>query len=290
MSFISVESLKQGVDALESLGESAQILAGGTDVMIQIERDEIKPSTLLHIGRLAELTKFYNDKNLKIGALVSHSKLAESMSSLGYPSIAEAAATVGGWQTQSIGTIGGNVCNASPAADVVPPLLVHDSTITLVSANGKREIALDDFILGRRVTARRPDEILTNLTLVQAGKKSGDVYLKVGRRSAMEIAIVGIAVRLDFDVKGVVERARIALASVGPRSMRVRQAEEVLEGIKPDREVLDESAARILDAVSPIDDLRGSEGYRRKVIPRLLRRAVEMCGERAGTVLSIKGA
>src|SRR5439155_27359274 len=114
------------------------------------------------------------------------------------PERVESAATGGGRQTQNIGTVAGNVVNASPAADLAPPLLVADASVTLASATGARELPLDDFVLGRRTTDRRPDELVTRVALEPLGPRAGETYLKIGRRSAMEVAVVGLAARLAF--------------------------------------------------------------------------------------------
>ena len=200
----------------------------------------------------------------------------------GHDAVVESAATVGGLQTQAVGTIGGNVCNASPAADTLPALLVHDARLTLRSSTGSRTVALADFLVGRRATTRRPDELLTEITLTTPGERSGDVYLKVGRRSAMEVAIVGLAMRLAFDPDGTVTEARIAVASVGPRPMRSTDAEAALVGGPLGPDPIRAAAEALLRDIAPIDDVRGSAEYRRRVIPGLLDRAAERCSRRAG--------
>ncbi len=289
MEFRSAATIDEALDALQQLGDTAQVLAGGTDVMIQLARRELRPQTLVHIERLEELKHLRVNGGVRMGALVTHARLAAGALPAGYAAIAEGARTVGGWQTQAVGTIGGNICNASPAADVVPPLLVHDAVVTLRSTAGARELPLDQFLLGRRATARRPEELLTTIALAPAAKRSGDVYLKVGRRAAMEIAIVGLAMRLAFDQAGAVAEARIAIASVAPKALRLLAAETALQGRALDRRGLDASAAALLEGISPIDDIRASAAYRRRVIPRLLQRAAQHCAERAGVPTALEG-
>lgn len=280
----SVDSFGEALQVLAAEGGDCQVLAGGTDVMIQLQRREIDPPLLLHIERLAELRGICGDgAAVTLGPLVTHRQLAVGALGARYRAIAEAAATVGGLQTQSIGTIGGNLCNASPAADTVPALLVHDAEVTLQSASAQRTMAADDFIVGRRATRRSPDELLTGITLAAPPLRTGDTYLKVGRRGAMEVAIVGLAVRLSFDEAGLITGARIALASVGPRPVRAPEAEAALTGRRPgDKESVRAAALAALDRTHPIDDVRGSADYRRRVIPGLLQRAVEVCAKRAG--------
>lgn len=277
----AVESLDAALDFLAGHGDGCQVLAGGTDVMIQLSRGQISPSALLHIERVAELRQHTINGGASLGALVTHRELAKGRLGSRFRSVAEAAATVGGLQTQSVGTIGGNVCNASPAADTLPALLVHDAELTLRSASGSRQVGLQQFLTGRRTTQRRADELLTEIRLPVPQGRTGDVYLKVGRRSAMEVAIVGLAMRLNFDTDGTVTQAAVALASVGPRPLRATGAEQALIGSRLEHEALVAAGAAALVEISPMDDIRASAGYRRRLIPGLLVRAAQTCRQRA---------
>lgn len=277
-----VTDTEQALEALAEHGSAAQPLAGGTDVMVQLSRNEISPEVLVPIHELAELSTVETNGGVRVGALVTHETLANGALGPAYRSVAEAAHTVGGWQTQAVGTLGGNICNASPAADTLPPLLVHDAEVELRSRTGSRSLGLDEFLVGRRETLRTPDELLVSVGLAPTALRSGDVYLKVGRRSAVEVAIVGLAMRLDFDEDESVSQARIALASVAPVPLRVRTAEALLEGEALDGPLLDDVSAAVLGAISPIDDLRASASYRRLLVPGLVRRAAGICARRAG--------
>lgn len=282
MELHSVDTIDAALDVLAARGEGCQVLAGGTDVMIQLARGEITPASLLHVERIAELRGIEANGAVHLGALVTHRELAKGVLGDRFRSVAESAATVGGRQTQVVGTIGGNVCNASPAADTLPALLVHDATVTLRSRATSRTVPLQEFLVDRRATTRASDELLTGLWLGDPGEGSGDVYLKVGRRGAMEVAIVGLAMRLSFDAAGSVIEARVALAAVGPRPARSTGAEDALVGgpLAPDRLVA--AAAAVLLDITPVDDLRGTADYRRRVVPGLLRRAAGICAQRAG--------
>lgn len=281
MEFTAVDTLDDALAELARQGERCQVLAGGTDVMIQLSRGEITPAALLHVERLAELRGVAANGGTRVGALVTHRRLATGELGPGYRAVAESAATVGGLQTQVVGTIGGNVCNASPAGDVLPALLVHDAELTLRSTRGVRTVPLTEFLVGRRTTTRAPDELLIEVALAAPAPRTGDVYLKVGRRSAMEVAIVGLAVRITLDEVGTVTDARVALASVGPRPFRSAGAEDALAGGTGDPEAPAAAARALLSDMTPIDDVRGSADYRRRVVPGLLARAVGICTERA---------
>lgn len=283
MEFRAARSMDEALACLADVGDEAQIVAGGTDVMIQHMRHEIDPSVLLHIGRLNGLDGIAENGALSFGALTTHRDLAtDPLVVAALPALADAASTVGGWQTQEVGTLGGNLCNASPAADTVPPLLVADAHAELRSATGTRRLSLDEFLLGRRKTARLPDELLTSITATPLGDRSGEVYVKLGRRSAMEVAVVGLAVRLVFDAAGTVTSARIAACSVAPRPYRATGAERVLAGSRLDDEALAEAGRALVDSAAPIDDARASADYRLRVLPGLLARAVVTCRHRAG--------
>ena len=283
MDFRSYESESEALALLAEFGDDAQILAGGTDLMIQYQRGEINPSLLVHIGRIDELRGIRFDGSMSIGALTTHRQLStDERIRRHFPALAEAAATVGGWQTQQAGTVGGNVCNASPAADTAPPLLVSDAIAHLASSRERRSIALDEFLLERRRTARRPDELLTSVELVPPPSNTGEVYLKVGPRQAMEVALVGLAVRLTLaDDSATVTDARIAACSVGPRPFRAAGAEAALIGSRLEAGVVAEAGYLLTRAAQPIDDVRATASYRLRVLAGLLGRAVEMCLTRA---------
>ena len=284
-----VTTTEEALDTLAEFGDAAQPVAGGTDVMIQLSRNEISPDLLVPIHELGDLATIETNGGVQVGSLVTHESLAKGALGSSYRSVAEGAMTVGGWQTQTVGTLGGNVCNASPAADTLPPLLVHDAEVHLRSKTESRSLSLDDFLIGRRETVRRPEELLVSVSLAPVAERSGDVYLKVGRRGAMEVAIVGYAMRLLFDDDETVSEARIALASVAAVPVRARAAEGLLEGRALDGSLLADVSEAVLDAVDPIDDLRASARYRRRLIPGLTRRAAAICAQRAGVSTEMEG-
>jgi carbon-monoxide dehydrogenase medium subunit len=283
MEFHSASTVEEAVALLAERGEDARVLAGGTDVTIQRLRGEIDPAVLLFVGPIAALEGVSGNGETRIGPLTTHLTLRSHPRIVDRaPALAEAAATVGGWQTQAVGTIGGNVCSASPAADTAPPLLAAGAEFELTGPGGVRSVPAEGFFLGRRQTARRPDELLTAVTLPDRPAGTGEVYLKVGRRSAMEVAVVGLAVRLTLDPAGTVERARIAACSVAPRPFRATGAESILLGSHLEEEAVDEAGRALAAAASPIDDARASAGYRMAVLPRVLARAVRTAASRAG--------
>jgi carbon-monoxide dehydrogenase medium subunit len=279
--FISPATTDEALATLHELGSSATVLAGGTDIMVQLQAGEIQPETLLHIGNLDDLRGIKQGKTVGIGSLVTHHRLAtDAELSARLPALTEACSTIGGWQTQEVGTLGGNVCNASPAADTIAPLLVADASITLASTGGTRSMPLAEFVLGRRSTAARPEELLTRLDISPCDAGTGEVYLKVAPRTAMEVAVVGLAVRISM-TDGSVTDARIAAAAVAEVPFRSAAAEHALIGSRLEPEAVEEASRLLAAEAEPIDDARASASYRRMVLPRLLGRAVDIAKSRA---------
>jgi carbon-monoxide dehydrogenase medium subunit len=289
MRFQSVETLEDALDALAQAGDEIQILAGGTDVMVQTQQGEISPRALLHIERIESLRSAEtSDGHVTLGALVTHRLAAKDKEiGKGLPALAEASATVGGWQTQEVGTIVGNVVNASPAADTIPTLLNAACVVRLASAEATREEALSDFLVGRRQTTRRSDELATALQLEPIGPRTGEVYIKVGPRSAMEVALVGLAVRLTIAPDNhTVEDARVAVCSVAPVPYRAKEVESILIDSTLNEDTVAEAGRALELSADPIDDPRATAAYRRRILAPLLKRAADQARSRAleGTV------
>ncbi len=283
MDFRRTDDIEEALASLAELGSDAQVLAGGTDVMIQLQRGELDPGTLVHIERVDSIGEITENGRLTVGALATHLELSRHPVLLDrYPSISYSASLVGGWQTQAVGTIGGNVCNASPAADLLPPLLVHGARVLVASQDrGEREVPLADFVVGRRSIAREPDELVTGFSLDPVEEGTADSYRKVGRRGAMEVAIVGVAVRLSVDSEATIKEARVAVCSVGPVPFRATAAEESLIGLTADSDEVAAAGQLLLKQSQPIDDARATARYRTMVLPRVFESVVTDCYLRA---------
>jgi len=285
MRFERADSVDSVLQALAADGADVTPLAGGTDVMVQMQRNELHPQRLLHIEPIRDLAQIRSENgHHEIGALVTHDDLVRNYAE-SLPAVAAAAATVGGWQTQSVGTIGGNVVNASPAADLPPVLLAYDARVELASSQGTRQIDLDEFLVDRRQTQRRPDELLTSIRIDANADGTGDAYVKIGRRTAMEVAIVGVGARLRVD-DGVLHDVRLGVAACGPRAFRARGVEDALEGFTltdgtVPSDALADASARVFEDASLIDDVRASANYRRAVLPRAVAAAISQSIGRA---------
>jgi CO/xanthine dehydrogenase FAD-binding subunit len=269
---VSPTTLSQALE-LMALG-GYRPLAGGTDLMVQLEADVIeRPAAVLDLWRLGELRGVaYDGYDVTIGALTTWTELrASPVIRARLPALAEASATIGAAQIQNRGTIGGNICNASPAGDSLPVLLAVDATFELGSAAGEREVQAREFWTGYRQTALRPDELLLRVRFpVERGRHTR--FRKVGTRAAQAISKVVLALSYRTDDGPRWHDVRLALGSVAPTTIRAPRTEAVLEGAHPSEPIADEATAVLATEISPIDDVRSTADYRRSVAARVLHR------------------
>lgn len=281
LEFLDPRDLEEAHAFLERYGESATVLAGGTDAVPALLRGEVAPQAFLHIRHIQGLSGVAAADRTVVGATATHRQLAcDEHVSREHTAIAEAARTVGGRQTQNVGTIGGNVVNASPAADLMPALLVGDATVRLASRDGARELPLHEFVTGRKETCRHDNELLTHISLQRPGPRTGETYLKLGRRGAMEVALVGVAARLSCSEDGTIEDARLAVCAAGPKAFRI-SAEHLLVGTRGEDDVTREVVAAAEAEAKPIDDVRSPADYRKRVLGHLIRQAIATSQQRA---------
>jgi CO/xanthine dehydrogenase FAD-binding subunit len=263
---------------VQSLGQhSAQILAGGTDFYPAL--GEKQPTgTLLDITALKEIKGIATERDsYRIGGLTTWSELVAAPLPRCFDALKSAAREIGGIQIQNRGTIAGNLCNASPAADSVPPLLALDAEVELVSSRGIRRIPLSGFILGNRKTARAPDEILTSVIVPRGIEDAASVFLKLGARRYLVISIAMVAAVVSVGEDGQIRDARIAVGSCSARAQRLGELEAALVGA-PVGSGLDAIAlTEHLAALSPIDDVRATAAYRGEAALTLVRRVLNLC-------------
>lgn len=271
-------SLAEALEMKKSYGERAKVLAGGTDFLVLLKDQKLKAEVVMSLRGIRELNFIRHEegKGVTLGALATHGAVAASpIIRQRFPDLAEACVQVGAVQVQNLGTVGGNLCNASPAADAAPPLLLMDASLILASARGERRISIHDFFQGPRRTVLQADEILKEIFIPQIPGRRGATYLKLGRRKAMEIAIVGIGVAIHLNGSDqVVSDCRIALGSVAPTPLRARHGEEILRNQEIRDELIEEAAEVAAEEASPISDVRASREYRLDMIRVLCRRAI----------------
>lgn len=268
--FARPTTLDQAVGLLSS--QPWCVLAGGTDVYpAHVDKPLTEP--ILDISGLSDLRSIaYEDGAWRIGGLATWTDIVNAELPPAFDGLKLAAREVGSVQIQNVATIAGNLCNASPAADGVPPLLTLDAEIELTSAVGKRVLPLSDFITGYRATARRDDELVTAVLIPDAGAAGTGVFQKFGARKYLVISIVMAAVRLQAR-RGQVTEARVALGACTPVAVRLFELEEALIG-----RGLNEAAATVslqhVRKLAPIDDVRATADYRREAALELVRRAI----------------
>jgi carbon-monoxide dehydrogenase medium subunit len=272
-------SLHEAVEMGARFGADGRFLAGGTDLIIQIHRGKVAPRHVVSLHRVPGLDGIAVNGAVTLGALVTHRALERHPAfQEGLRGLVEGAEVIGGHQVRNVATVGGNIVNASPAADVVPVLLALGAAVTCASPGGERTLPLDAFLLGPGQTARRPDELLTTVRFPAPAERSATAFLKAGRRKAMEISVVCVAARVTLD--RALERcldARIVLGAVAPTAWRARSAEEALAGRAPADEALREAGRLAAAGCRPISDVRASARYRRHLVEMLVPRALARC-------------
>jgi carbon-monoxide dehydrogenase medium subunit len=278
-------SLSEALEMKRDYGERAKVLAGGTDLLVLLKDRKLKAEAVMSLDRLREIDfiRLEEGRGIRMGALVTHGEVAASpIIRQRLPDLAEACSQVGAVQVQNLGTVGGNLCNASPAADAAPPLLLMDAVLTLASTRGERSISIHDFFLGPRRTVLQPDEILTDIFVPQLTGRRGATYLKLGRRKAMEIAIVGVGVAVHLNGSDrVVSECRIAMGSVAPTPLRARRGEAIFSNQEIRDELIEEAAEMAAEEANPISDVRATRDYRLDMIRVLCRKAAREALARA---------
>lgn len=249
----------------------ARLVAGGTDVMVRLREGKIAPPALVSLSRVEELARVSVGDAVEIGAGVRVADLCAGEVAAALPVLAQAARRLGSPQIRTVATLGGNLCNASPCADLAPPLLVCDAAVRLASARGERTLPLADFFVGPRASALAPGEILRSV-VVPRHERARAVFLKKGR-VRMDIAIASVAVLLERTGDRCT-RARVAAGSLAPTPLRLRAVEAVLEGAKLDEQTFARARAEAEREVRPISDVRASAEYRRHLAGALTARGL----------------
>jgi CO/xanthine dehydrogenase FAD-binding subunit len=275
MAYFRPRSLSEAVEALRSSG--GQILAGGTDFYPALGDRPVR-APVVDITAVSEIRTIEILPNeIQIGGGATWTQLLAASLPRAFDALKLAAREVGSVQIQNRGTVAGNLCNASPAADGIPPLLALDAEVELVSSHGTRRMPLDDFVLGNRKTAREPGEILARVIVPREEESAASAFLKLGARRYLVISISMVAVILATEQSGKVRTARVAVGSCAARAQRLRELERELPGQDARRGLGGIVVARHLAALSPIDDIRSTAEYRRDASLTLIRRAIEAC-------------
>ncbi len=282
--YVAPRTLDEAVRAFAASAGAGRILAGGTDLLVQMRNGVVAPGTIVDIKKIGELTSIEETKEggFRIGAAVSGAVLREHPKvSTVWPGVVEATNLIGSTQVQGRATPGGNLCNGSPAGDSVPAMVAASAIVTIQGPNGRRELPVEKVPKGPGRLNLEPGEIVVSFTLPPRPKGSSDAYLRMIPRTEMDIAVVGCGVSLTMD-KGTCTAARVGLGAVAPTVLLVEEAAKALIGSKLDEAALAKAAAACSAACRPIDDKRGTIAYRTKVAGVLLKRTALIAAERAG--------
>ena len=276
MNFAAPKSIAGAIKLLANNKGRTKVIAGGTDLLVQLRTGRIKPELIIDIKNIKETSQIRKEKTgVRIGAAVPGAMLGENdYVKTNWPGVVEALELIGSTQIQGRASLGGNLCNGSPAADSVPALIVNNAICRIASPNGNRDVKVEHFTKGPGKTALRKDEMLISLFLPNRPIKSSSAYLRLIPRTEMDIAVVGAAASLTLDEKDKCLAARISLGAVAPRAILVKGAEESLLGKEINEEVLVDLMFACEKACNPINDTRGTIEYRTKVAGVLAKRSV----------------
>jgi CO/xanthine dehydrogenase FAD-binding subunit len=281
--YVAPESVTDAVKALGQAKGAAQLLAGGTDLLVQMRGGRLRPQLIIDIKKLPGITQIKADGGgFLIGAATSGAVLGEHEAlRKAWPGVVEAANLIGSTQVQGRASLGGNLCNSSPAADSVPALIAAGAICIIAGPAGTRELPVEKIQASPGKTTLAPDEILLAFKLPPRPARSSDAYLRLIPRTEMDIAVVGCGVSLTLDAGGTCTAARIGLGAVAPTTLLVEAAGAALIGTKLDDAAFTKLDAAITAAAKPISDKRGTAEYRTRIACVLARRAATIAKDRA---------
>ncbi|MCP4470063.1 MAG: xanthine dehydrogenase family protein subunit M [Gammaproteobacteria bacterium] len=273
--FITATSLDQGLEIKRERGTEARVIAGGTDLILKMRDKVLSPSVLIDLRRASLDGVTLSGEYLGLGASLSVSGVIENADiAQMFPALAAACKEFAGPPIRNRATLAGNIVNASPAADLVPPMIAYDADIVLRSSAGERILPLAEFFVGPGQSVIEPDEILTEIRLPLTSAATAATFIKLGQRRSMTISQVNLATRLSLDEQGKVSTARIVLGAVAPVPMRAVAAEAMLTGEELSEELLGAAARKAREEAMPISDFRASRAYRLQMTEVLVRRAL----------------
>lgn len=283
--YVRAASVEDAVARLAANGGQAYVLSGGTDLIVQLREGRRSARVVVDVKGLPEFDELSYDPGmgLLIGAATPCWRIAaDAAIAATFPGLVEAISLIGGVQIQGRASIGGNLCNASPAADSIPALIVHAAVCEIAGPSGRRSLSVEEFCVAPGRTALQPGELLVRIFVPPPAPHSGAAYLRFIPRNEMDIAVVGAGAAVTLDSRG--ERfvaARIALGAVAPTPLYVAEAGAALVGQPVSPDAIAEAARLAREATRPIDDLRGTAAQRRHLSGVLVRRALERAVERA---------
>ena len=285
--YLSPNSIEEALSLLARYGPKAKVIAGGTDLVPRMKWGEIRPEVVMGINQIPGLAEIqFDDKNgLSLGALCKIGAIERSdIIRKNYPILAQAASVLGSTEVRNLGTVGGNLCNAAPSADMPPALLALGARAIIASGKEEKVIPLEDFFVDAKKTLLGNGELLIRLEIPPMKPNSAGEYIKFGKRKAMEIAMIGVAALITLDpASHTCKEARLGLATAAPTPIRAKEAEGVLTGKKLDDELIESAAVTASREASPRTSWRSTEEYRRELIRVLTRRAIQKSLQKIGS-------
>jgi carbon-monoxide dehydrogenase medium subunit len=276
-------TVAQAVTMLKRHGEKARPLCGGTDLLIQLRAGVRRPDYIVDLKHIKELRqiKFDAKKGVRLGAAVPCIEVFESEAMRKhYPGLTEAAHLIGSLQIQNRASVGGNLCNGSPAADTTPALIAVGAKARIAGGRAPREVAVEDFVISPGRTVLKPGEILVEFVISAPKPHTSDSYLRFIPRNEMDIAVVGVGTSITLD-GDIVKAARIGLGAVGPTPIYAARASESLIGKKLDRAAIEAASQFAIEVATPIDDMRGTAEFRKHIVGVLTQRTIQIAADRA---------
>jgi carbon-monoxide dehydrogenase medium subunit len=273
--YLAASTIEEAVNAHSKANGSARFLAGGTDLLVQIKSGIRKPNLVIDVKKIVELNSIeeISENEFVVGASVSGVNLNRNKKfSKLWPGVLEAFRLIGSEQIQGRASLGGNICNGSPAGDSVPALIAAGCIALIAGPNGKREIPIEEFHIGPGKTVLDNGEMLVSLKFPKREANSSDAYLRMTPRTEMDIAVVGCGVNITFE-NNVCTAARVSLGAVAPTPLLIKEASKIMVGSDLNSEILDKVSKICMDLCDPIDDKRGTIDYRTKVAGVLFKRA-----------------
>ena len=280
--YLAAKTIDEAVDAHAKANGSARFLAGGTDLLVQIKSGIRKPNLVIDVKKIVELNSIQeiSDNEFVIGASVSGANLNRNhkFAKL-WPGVLEAFRLIGSEQIQGRASLGGNLCNGSPAGDSVPALIAAGCKAVIAGPSERKEIPIENFHLGPGKTILENGQMLVALKFPKRNNNSADAYLRMTPRTEMDIAVVGCGVNISIE-NGVCTNARVSLGAVAPKPLLINEASDILVGSSLDEETLEKVSKICKDSCNPIDDKRGTIDYRTKVAGVLFKRATLLAADR----------
>jgi len=274
------KSLEEVLDLMGRHRSGVKVLCGGTDLLMKMRSGALSPEHLVSLNRVNGLRtiSYAESDGLVIGGAARLAEVGKNpeVREL-YPALAHACSVMATVQIRNMGTVAGNLANAAPSGDTCAPLLAYGASLVAVERGGRRQIKLSDFFTGPGLSVLEPLEVIEAIRVPDPPPRCGSAYIRLSARSKVDIAAVGVAGFLNLDLEGRVIRCRLALASVAPTPVRCPEAEQMLEGVKPDDKLLAQAGAACVRACSPIDDVRATASYRRAMVQTLAQRVLAKC-------------